>query len=397
MAIATVDLLDYQETSLQDENQFLLWHGGRGSGKSHTLVMDLYNCCCWFPMGKFALVCNDHVQLRDSTHETLVQYLNKIGCPYHYAKVEKVLRLPNGSAIHELTFEKDKTSLKGAEWDGVFIDEGDGKNTTEEKFDYLIDSCRGKIGDRRIRVACNPVPPAHFLARRFFVDRRAKHVGFMVSTYMNEANLPEDYIPNLEAKYVVGSDEWKRWMMGELISMQGAVYKQMGPDYICTPDQIPKGIAAYAYGQDLGVNDPHVLLEGAIANDGILYITAEYYRAGLDIIQHIPNLRAMYRNGWPIFSDHSATQHSIMLREGFSMHKAIKDVLDGIQKVQARFTLKGIKISTACQHLISELYSFCWKDSPNAVHEAPEHKYSHAPDVLRYLICGIDSESIFDA
>ncbi|KKK93644.1 hypothetical protein LCGC14_2690840, partial [marine sediment metagenome] len=178
-----VILLPYQEESLQSLEQFILWHGGRGSGKSRTLTMDLYNTACLFPGGKFALVCNDLVQLRESTHADLVNYLDSIGCLYRWQDQKKILTLPNGSTIHELTFEKDKTALKGAEWDGIFIDEADGRNTTEEKFDYLIDCARGKIGDRRIRVACNPVSHGHFLAKRFFINPHLGHIGYEVTTY----------------------------------------------------------------------------------------------------------------------------------------------------------------------------------------------------------------------
>lgn len=395
MSVTDVFLLDYQFESLQDDTQFLLWHGGRGSGKSQTLVMDLYNCAVRFPGGKFALVCNDHVQLRDSTHETLVQYLFEIGCPFKYQKVDKIITLPNGSTIHELTFEKDKTSLKGAEWDGVFVDEGDGKNTTEEKFDYLVDSCRGQVGDRRVRVACNPVPPGHFLGERFFIKPRPKHRGYKVSTYMNEINLPPDYVANLEIKYPPGTDEHRRWMLGELISLQGSIYKAFGPDFIVRPDQVPNSIQAWVYGQDLGLQDPHVLLEGGIGSDNILYVTREYYRAGLDIEQHMPNLRNIYRDGWPIFSDHSATQHSIMLRNGFNVMKAEKEVAAGIQMVQQRFHLKSIRISTDCVNLIRELYNYCWREATISGKEVPEHKFSHAPDALRYMIVGLDKDSLF--
>lgn len=391
-----VTLLPYQDVSLQDPHQFILWHGGRGSGKSRTLVMDLYNCCCLFPRGRFALCCNDYEQLRDATHETLTNYLYDIGCPYTYNKNDKTLTLPNGSTIHELTLNKDKTALKGPEWDGVFFDEADGKHTTEDKFDYLVDSCRGKIGDRRIRVSCNPVPPGHFLAKRFFIDPKKDHKGYRVSTYDNADNLPVDYIPRMEAKYPPGTDEHKRWMMGELVSLAGSIYPMFGPDFIIDPEEVPKSADAIAYGLDLGTIDPTVLLEGRLSQGGVLYVTDEYYLGGKDIVEHIPALRNLYKGHNVIFSDHSATAHSILLREGFNVVKAYKDVERGIQMVKSRFHLKAIKISTNCQNLINDMYNYCWRDLPNSAREEPEHKYSHGPDALRYLTAGIDFEDTLD-
>ena len=105
----------------------------------------------------------------------------------------------------------------------------------------------------------------------------------------------------------------------------------------------------------------------------------------------------MYRPGWPVFSDHSATQHSIMREEGFNMVNADKADRDlGIQKVQARFNLKGIKISRECPNLIHELFNYTMRPATVNGKEEPDHKFSHAPDALRYGICGIDTQSIFD-
>lgn len=405
----TIDLLPYQMESLRHQAQFLLWHGGRGSGKSHTLVQDLYNCCAMFPGGRFALVCNDLVQLRDSTHTALMDYLDSIGCETRYQEQKKKIHFPNRSVVQELTFEKDKTSLKGAEWDGIFADEADGRNTTEEKFDYLVDSCRGKTKSlaelqgrpesqwpvsRRIRVACNPVPPGHFLAKRFFINKRPNHVGYKVSTYMNERNLPPDYIERLEAKYPPGTDDHKRWMLGEMVTLQGSVYKTFGPENIVRPDEIPP-LQAYFYGVDLGVNDPMVVLKIGICNDGVLYVTQEYYQAGMDIVQHMPLFRPMVENNAPMFCDHSATQHSIMANEGFNVIKAFKDVQAGIQMVQERVINNTLMISTDCVNLIQGMYNYVWRESRTAVDEKPDHKFSHAPDALRYGICGVDRDSLF--
>lgn len=390
-----IKLLDYQAEALRDESSDILLHGGRGSAKSHSLVMMLYNACVKYPGGNFALACNDYEQLRDSTRETWLKWLGMIGCPAHHHKVDKIFTMPNGSRVHELTLNKDKTSLKGPEWDGLFFDEADGRQTTEEKFDYLIDCCRGKIGDRRVRVACNPVSHGHFLAKRFFINPQPGHKGYMVSTYMNRANLPDDYIPRMEAKYPPGSDEHKRWMMGELVTLAGAVYKMWGQHLIVKPEDVPSNANMYVYGQDLGVNDPHVLLEGRMGTNGILYITQEYYKAGMDIVEHLPYLKSMYAQG-PVYSDHSATQHSIMLREGFQMVKAMKDVHPGIQMVANRMLLGGVRVSTNCPNLINELYLYCWKDLPNSPREEPEHKHSHSVDAARYMIAGLDGDTIID-
>lgn len=388
-------LVDYQMKVLQDPTKNILIHGGRGSGKTRLLCMWLYVEACTYPGAKLCMVCNDHVQLRDSTLSAMFEFLAAIKCTYVYKTQAKKLLLPNGSSITMLTFEKDKTSLKGSEWDACGIDEADGRNTTEEKFDYLIDGVRGKTGSRRIFTSCNPVPPGHFLAKRFFVTPMAEHKGYKVSTYDNAYNLPSDYVTRMEAKYPPGTQEHSRWMLGEMVALSGAIYRSFDENNIVEPSKIPE-LKHWAYGIDLGVHDPMVVLEGGLDNTGILYITGMYYKAGLDITQHIPIFKPMVRDGWPCFTDHSATQHSIMKSAGLNVVKATKDVHTGIQKVSARFISNTIKISTECKLLIEELYNYEWRESKQALEEKPDHRFSHSPDALRYLVMGIDTESLFN-
>ena len=389
-----VNLVEYQWDFLTDETPIKLLHGGRGSGKTYLLAMSMYNKAALTAGMRICVVCNDHVQLRESTLAALEGYLNDIGCPYKYHKQNKIITFPNGSTIALLTFEKDKTALKGPEWDACFIDEADGKNTTEDKFDYLIDSVRGKLGDCSITICCNPVYPGHFLAKRFFEEKWDDHKGWMVSTYMNEANLKAGYIKRLETKYGHGSDEWKRMMMGQLINMKGAVYKMFGDEHIVKPSEVPDA-KAILYGQDLGKHDPHVLLEGHIDSLGVLYIAREYYCPHKDIVEHLPDLKNMYQAGWPVFSDHSANIQSIMLNEGFNWVNAFKEKEHGIQMVASRFLAGTLKISTDCKNLIRELYRYLWRPPTPGGKEETYHEFSHAPDALRYMVAGLDKESLF--
>jgi len=386
-------LVDYQYEVLQDATKNILLHGGRGSGKTRTLCTAAYIEACDYPGAKLCMVCNDHVQLRDSTLEALFSFLKDINCAYYYKKQDKKILFPNGSSITMLTFEKDKTSLKGAEWDAAFIDEADGRNTTEEKWDYLIDGVRGKVGSRRIFASCNPVPPGHFLAKRFFVAPIAQHVGYKVSTYMNEDNLPDDYVTRMESKYPVGTDEHSRWMLGEMISLSGAVYKAWGPELIVAPANIPSDIRAWGYGLDLGIRDPLVFLEGGVDNRGILYITREYYKPGLTITDHSPTMKKMYREGWPVFADHSARDHADMKNLGWRPINAYKNVQEGIDMVSHRINNKHLFVSSECPRLIEAMYNYTWREGGET--EKPDHKWSHAPDALRYLISGLDRDSLF--
>jgi PBSX family phage terminase large subunit len=381
----TLDILPWQNAALQNQSRYVCAHGGRGSAKSFWLMLDLYQTLC--RGGQYSLFCNDYKQLRDSTHKTFESVLDLIGVQRRWLRASRIWEFPNKATVTELTFDKDKSSLKGPEWDGIYIDEGDGKATTEDKYDYLIASAaRTKGKDFRVRIACNPVNHNHFIARRFALDPRPDHAFYKVATYDNTYLSPE-YIADCEVRWPPGTDDHKRMMLGDIVSFAGQVYANFGPQHIV--DELPE-FEAYVYGQDLGVADPHVFLEGGLTRDGTLYITSEYYRPG-HLDEHMPHIKSMYREGWPVVSDHSATVQRIFRQQGFQWVNANKkDKLATIHALKNRLHRNTVRVHRRCRNLINDLYSQVWRPpTPDGV-EKPDHNHSHGGDALSYVCMYLD-------
>lgn len=400
---ATLRTISYQFEGLQDDTHSVLFHGGLGGAKSWTLVADMYNQAYRYPGCELAITNNSYKQLKRSTHKEVVKYLEAIKCPYRYHKTDKVFWFPNGSTINELTLEGDPMDQKGPEWDAIYIDEAD--KTSVDHWDVLVDRARGKrrwaedgygnrmpVVNHRIRAACNPVSPGHHLAERFALNPLPEHKFYKVTTYDNAANLPADYIPRLESKYKPGTTAHSRWLLGEIISLEGAIYPEFGPDCLCTLDDVPQSARLWIGGIDHGTVDPFVLLVGVVTPAGILYVVDEYYMPGLTIMQHEPEMRGRFPMQTPLWADHSAERNKTLRDMGYNVLNAYKSVHEGIDLVRARFLMDGIRIvAERCPHLVHELYNYLWKSGASRTKEEPEHRYSHAPDALRYLVCGLDA------
>ena len=327
----------------------------------------------------------------ESSFFELKKYLAELGITYTYNDNRKVLTFSNKSIIKLQTLDVDEDELRGPEWSCIVIDEA--AQVEENKYYTLADRARYKIGSRKIRILSNSkdVGPAHWIATNYSINPKPHHKLRTVTTYMNRKNLPPDYIPNLERRYPPGSALHKRWMLGEIIRMEGVIYPEFNQSFIV--DKLPQFVATGA-GVDWGTIDPFVILCGGVDYKGNLYIYEQFYQSGLAPSQYYPELERMCR-GKATFIDHSAREMAEMSLKGFSVRYAEKSVLTGIETVRNRFTNKAIFIHSSCADLIRELYQYAW--APGSAKEKPEHKYSHSPDALRYLIMGIDDPVITQA
>jgi PBSX family phage terminase large subunit len=387
MAIELV-ALPYQSDFLQDDRHAILLHGGLGAAKSWGLCADLYVQCARYPGAQYALTNNDYRQLWNSTHKELKKFLEQIGCPHRYYKSDKLFVFPNQSTVTELTLDGDPKALKGPEWDAVWFDELD--RTTLDHFDYLTDRARGKrrlnpdgslFGGHRVRGACNPVSPGHYLATKFFVDPLPGHRGMMVTTYDNAVNLPPEYIRNLEAKYPPGSLQHRRWMLGEIVAMEGQIYDCFNSSHITDRDNI--SFALQAHGLDLGYRDPTVFLTAGVDHQGLLWVTHEYAASDRTIRENAQEFKVLGE----IFVDHQANDRASYQELGIPTTLAHKEVQHGIDLVRTLFTKGQLKIHRRCKRLITALYNYHWKK--NSEVEKPDHAFSDECDALRYLCCGI--------
>lgn len=386
-----------QAKILQSLIPYLWIRAGYGAGKTRNIAQFVTQEMLIFPGCYGCCYNNTGSQLDSSTWDTIKIYWLEKGIPWIGPDKNSIVTLPNGSRLKLQTMAvRNEQLLAGPEWSFIAIDEA--HLMKQAYWDVVKVRARRKNGSRKVRVYGLSVSPGNYLVDEFCTSGKTGYGSIEFTTYENKANMPEGQIAKYEAMFPKGTALHDRYMLGMITAVEGTCYSMLVnnlEDYLVDDADVPTVGMVAAYGQDLGVIDPHVLLEGKVGCGDTLYITREYYVAGLDINQHIPSLKVMYEQGAPVFSDHSATQHSIMRTAGFNMVKAFKEVDPGIQLVHNRINLKAIKIARSCVHLIKELCLYQIKALPSGK-EVPVHEHSHCPDALRYLIAGIDQPSLFN-
>jgi phage terminase large subunit len=200
--------------------------------------------------------------------------------------------------------------------------------------------------------------------------------------------------------------------MGLFTKLSGLVY----PDYdqvISNEDPQPIISTAIKHkweffgGLDFGFRDPFVALVAVEdPTTKILHLIYEHYLDRTTIPKHFQILeKANMANSVVYFGDPSGAQQIADLHSfGLQVIKANNDILAGIETTSARIMSKGLKIyRQACPNLCRELaihrYASEEEDGMQvrARGEKPIDKDNHAADALRYLIRGVDGDTISTA
>lgn len=71
---------------------------------------------------------------------------------------------------------------------------------------------------------CNPRSPAHFLYKKFYLNKKPRQVRLTWTPYDNIINLPKEYIARLEQ---LSETERRRYLKGEWCAVEGAVYENV--------------------------------------------------------------------------------------------------------------------------------------------------------------------------
>ncbi len=385
-------ILKWQQQLLQDNHQFVAVVGGYGCAKTFCLALFVVTEMLQYPKSFGTIYINTRPQGSTTVVTQIQKAFDMMKIPFTYNKVEGVFTLGNGSVAKVQTLQVPIGELKGVENDWAVMDEAD-VLMDDQKWDYVKARIRGQNGSRKFRVFANPPSWGHWIARDFTGSTQKPDHHFMqISTFANKF-LPPDVVQTYKNTYKEGTPHYRKWMLGEIVALEGAVYPEFNPA-IHVVDDVPKTFRAYVHGLDLGSRDPSVLIGGGLDDAGRLWIIDEYYSEPMTSPQEqalaIKNHRLGDGNIW---SDHSLTMRLAFEHEGVYTIPADKDRDLGHTLVRNRIRDGFVKIKRgAAPNLERELQLYRYKDT--GIKEDTEHKYSHAPDALRYLIVGIDAGSI---
>lgn len=179
------------------------------------------------------------------------------------------------------------------------------------------------------------------------------------------------------------------------VSRQGLVYKKFThAHHVIIPSQLPKRFDSVMCGIDYGFVNPSALLVIGV-KDSRYYVLDEHYAKEMfdkDYKKVLQSFKRQYNFRY-CYADHDERSNRSLIKAGFKMRKARKDVAAGIEAVAQKMILRkdgkpSLFIVNKCKSLITELEGYSYherKDTTNDKEE-PVKNDDHACDALRYAI-----------
>jgi hypothetical protein len=142
-------------------------------------------------------------------------------------------------------------------------------------------------------------------------------------------------------------------------------------------------------GMDFGWTSPNVALWGTLDDNGVLWITGEYYKSHA---MREEQARIMPRDVIWYADPNGGREIHEFLRCGFKVCKGINARAHGIGLVSARLQNRTLKVlESRCPNLLKEAELYRYVPPAEGQHqEAALHGPDHAMDALRYLISRTD-------
>lgn len=361
-------------------------HGGRGSGKSHTVAEYIIERCL---MEKTDVVCLREVQksLKQSVKKLLENKIQDLRLGQYFECLYDRIKTPYGGLIiFEGLANHTAESIKSLEgFDIAWFEEA--QSCSQRSLDLLRPTIR-KEGSELIftwnpRLSTDPI------------DVLLRGNNPPPDSIVIEVNFTDNpWFPKVlqdEMEYDRGRDPDKYahiWLGQYLKNSEARVFKNWKIEEFETPAD-----AVLRFGADWGFAvDPTVLIRCHIIGRK-LYVDYEAYQVGCEILD-TPSLFLSVPESekWPIVAD-SARPETIshMRKNGFpKLMPAVKgpgSLEDGIEWLKSH----DIIVHPRCTHVIDELtlYSYKVDELTGNVLPVLMDKDNHVIDALRYALEGV--------
>lgn len=293
--------------------------------------------------------------------------------------------------------DQGREKFQGTSLDYVWFD--------EEPPQDIYRECRMRVLDTKGEIygTMTPLKGLTWVYNEIYLNEgQDDEVWSMFMTWDDNPYLDKEEIKSLKAS--MSQDELESRCYGKFKTFGGLVYPEFDPEiHVIEPFEVPKDWYD-KISIDPGLNNPLSAHWYAVDFDGNVYVIAEHYEAGRDILYHsnaILNIckRLGWRKGfggrYEALIDSAATQTTLaseksvcdlFYENGISANpKVNKDLFSGINRVKAY--LKNAEgnsklfIFKNCVNLIREIKGYFWGNN-----DRPTKKDDHSLDELRYYI-----------
>ena len=239
---------------------------------------------------------------------------------------------------------------------------------------------------------CNPEHPGHWFYREWILKRREKNALYLHFKMEDNPSLSKRMLERYKSLY--SGAFYRRFVEGEWVAAQGAVYPFMTDEMFC---EVPWcEFEDYAVSVDYGtVNPASFGLWGLLG--GVWYRIDEYYfdsrkegfqRTDEEHYRELEHLCEGKKISVVTVDPSAASFIEVIRRHGkFSVIPARNNVLDGIRQCAAALKEKRIVICRNCADSVREFSLYRWNE--NSKNDVPIKENDHAMDDIRYFVTTI--------
>lgn len=293
--------------------------------------------------------------------------------------------------------DQGREKFQGTSLDFVWFD--------EEPPEEIYRECKMRVIDRKGEIfgTMTPLKGLTWVYNEIYLNEGGDDEVWSISmNWDDNPYLDEDEIKSLKSS--MSEEELESRCYGKFKSFGGLVYPEFDPQiHVVEPFDVPKEWFD-KISIDPGLNNPLSAHWYAVDFDGNVYVIAEHYEAGKDIIYHSNSIKRICENlGWKTgfggkieaIIDSAATQTTLaseksvcdlFFENGILANPHVnKDLFSGINKVKSYLRNAEGKsklfIFKNCENLIREIKGYFWGNG-----DRPTKKDDHSLDELRYYI-----------
>ena len=382
--IIPVSLLEKQEKFLFSPKKFIMYSGGRRSGKSMALAYAAFRDAC-IPKNKVLVIRKTLSNLRTTTLDSLIGIDNPAIPPEaieDHNKTQGIIKIKGGGTIQYRGLDKG-TSVRSSEFGCICIDEA--IEFTEEEFEDIVYCLSGRQGCRKVYMATNPGAPDKnsWIYRKFFIEKNEDCEVITSSSYDNHHN-PADFFKMFDN---MDPDRKKRMVEGKWVAIEGTVWSNFNRGkHVKTLEK--EQYSQYYFAIDWGQTHPCAMLLVGV-EDGVVYVLSEFVKKDMLIDEMrsiIQKVHLKYDNLCLLYDPSAKILANDLANIGITLKMANKDVVVGIDRVRTRFGNNRITINSSCENLIREIENYQYKPGTEEVKKVNDD----LADCLRYIINEVD-------
>lgn len=393
-----------------DTPQIALWSGAVSSGKTISSLLAFQILLTRAPSHGLIVIVGRTLQTIERN------LLDPLSSPELFGPLANQVHHTTGSTtavilgrtVHLVgaSDSRAESRIRGATVALAYVDEA----TLVPQAFWMMLVSRLRVPGAKLLATTNPDHPGHWLRQDFVIPAADKGVRHWHFTLDDNPSLETDYVNLLKRQY---TGLWhRRFILGQWIAGQGAVYDGWDPDtHVVAWADLPRMDRLLCLGVDHGTTNPTAALLLGISREGRLYFVDEFRHEPRHDTQRLTDAHQSSRlREWMalphlpdgsappieyVAVDPAAASFRIQLQaDGVVNTPAHNDVGPGISMVATLLARRQLLVSDRCTGWINEVGGYSWDEKATAKgKDEPIKVDDHSLDGGRYGI--VTSESLW--